>query len=48
MAKIEKLRADIKMFKAFNTLKATTKKALEKGYRAVNGSDDGSEDMDNA
>jgi len=47
MAEIEKLKADRKIFKAFVTLKETTKIALEKGYNAVNEKEEGSEDMDN-
>jgi hypothetical protein len=35
MAEIERLNADEKTFKAFATLQATTKKALEKAFNAV-------------
>ena len=45
MAEMERLKADEKTFKAFATLKGTTKTALEKAYNAVKeienvGSDD--------
>jgi hypothetical protein len=47
MAEMEKLKADEKMFKAFATLKATTKDALEKAYNAVKEIEGvGSDDMD--
>ena len=47
MAKMERLKADEKTFKAFATLKATTKVALEKAYNSVKeNKDKGSDDMD--
>ena len=49
MAEMEKLKVDAKTFKAFNTLKATTKVALEKAYNTVKETDDiGSEEVDSA
>ena len=47
MAKMERLKADEKTFKAFATFKATTKVALEKAYNSVKeNKDNGSDDMD--
>ena len=47
MAEMERLKADEKTFKAFATLKATTKVALEKAYNSVKeNKDKGSDDMD--
>jgi hypothetical protein len=46
MAEMERLKADEKNFKAFITLKATTKMALEKAYYSVKeNKDKGSDDM---
>jgi hypothetical protein len=47
MAEMEKLKADGNTYKAFATLKTTTKMALEKAYNAVKEKDDGTDDMDN-
>jgi hypothetical protein len=44
MAEMERLKADEKSFKAFATLRDTTKDALEKAYDAVK--NDVSDDMD--
>jgi hypothetical protein len=44
MAEMEKLKADEKIFKAFTTLKATTKLALKKAYNAVKEGNDRSDD----
>ena len=51
MAEMERLKADEQIFKAFATLKATAKNALEKAYNAVkkngdNDEEDGSENID--
>ena len=47
MAEMERLKADEKTFKAFLTLKAKTKVALEKAYNSVKeNKDKGSDDMD--
>lgn len=52
MAEMERLKADVRNYKAFATLKATTQDALEKAYKAVKeiekvGSEDmGTENMD--
>jgi hypothetical protein len=45
MAEMERLKADEKSFKAFSTLRVTTKDALEKAYDAVKNID-GSDDID--
>jgi hypothetical protein len=47
MAEMERLKADEKTFKAFLTLRAKTKVALEKAYNSVKeNKDKGSDDMD--
>ena len=52
MAEMERLKADVRNYKAFTTLKATTEDALDKAYKAVKeiekveSEDMGSENMD--
>jgi len=52
MAEMERLKADVRNYKAFATLKATTQDALDKAYKAVKeiekveSEDMGSENMD--
>jgi hypothetical protein len=47
MAEMEKLKADEKMFKAFATLQAKTKKALETAFNSVNDlENESTEDLD--